>query len=108
MQNLPVKYAQQGQQQRGPYLEVTCAYRTDHVWRIPFLPGKQKYSCPVCFGNTQVEVMDDGRIFVWGEETHGTAEIDRLRMVAMRFNAIPMMPMPNQPGSLEDLLNQLG
>jgi len=107
--NLPVRYVPQAAaQQRGPYLEITCACRADHAWRIVFLPGDQTYCCPVCFGYTCVSIWSDGEIRIRGESTLKTDQVDRLRLVAMRFSAMPMMPLPNQANNLEDLLNSIG
>ena len=107
--NLPARYAQQGagQQQRGPYLQITCACRTDHAWLVPFLPGRQSYNCPVCFGITRIEICSDGKMFTWGEETRMTEEVDRLRLQGLQFAHMPDMPLPGLPGSLEDFINQL-
>lgn len=105
MNNLPVKYMPQAQQQ-GPYLKVTCAVRSDFSWVIPLLPGKQNYNCPVCFGCTHLEINEELKFWTWGEATYGTEKVDKLRY-AMMQRQIPMMPFPSQNNGLEDLLNSL-
>jgi hypothetical protein len=107
-QNLPMKYVPRVGEQQGPYLRITCSVRADHSWIIPAFPGGQQYHCPVCFGITYVEMNDELKFWTWGEATYATEKVDRLRLVQMARMQIPMLPFPNQPGSLEDLLNSLG
>jgi hypothetical protein len=107
-QYLPVKYAPQVGGQQGPYLRITCTTSSDHTWVIPMIPGRQTYRCPVCFGKTFVEINEELKFWTWGEETYATEKVDRLRLVQMQRMQMPMLPFPNQPGNLEDLLNSLG
>lgn len=105
MNNLPIKYAPQAQQQ-GPYLKITCCVSTDHSWMIPLLPGKQRYRCPVCFGITHLEINEELKYWTWGERTDATDKVDRLRF-AMMQRQIPMVPFPSGSGSLDDIINSL-
>jgi hypothetical protein len=107
-QNVPARYnPQMSGQQRGPYIEVTCAVRSDFTWRIPFFPGRYENCCPACFGKTYVHVYVDG-VEIHGEETWETKNVDKIRLMGMRFQNTPMFPLPGNSGSLDDLLNSLG
>ncbi len=108
MSQLPVRYSPQASQQKGPYINVLCSGCSSHGVMVPFLPGTQWYSCPICFYDTEIIISSSGQIRVGGKSNYDYLDFIQRRKREMERGQIPIFPIPNPPGSLDDFINSIG
>lgn len=116
MSQIPMKYNNQLGATPGVLtINVPCVVSGDYIMPLPLpIPFaeevEERFRCPVCFGITIITLYTDyngkRRFRLDGKKTNKTFHVDEMRMMQM-YSQMQMLTNPNEPQSMDDLINEL-